>query len=82
MATLHWGVDFGSILKFDWYVGLGLAISGTTGTYYGYGSGGIGFGFANADGVVWHFSDNLALTVEYAYAPNVSAGGIGIQFKL
>ena len=82
MATLHWGVDFGSPWKFDWYIGLGLSISGTTGEYWNYGSGGIGFGFATADGVAWHFSNNLALILEFAYSPNVSTGGIGIQWKL
>ena len=83
MATLHWGVDFGSMLKFDWYIGMGLGISGTTGSYSGYtNTSGIGFGFASSDGAVWHFSNNFALIVDYAYTGYISAGGVGIQMKL
>ena len=77
MATLHWGVDFGSIWKFDWYIGAGLSISGTTGTYYNY--SGVGFGFATDDGVAWHFSDNLALIVDFTYTPYITSGGIGLK---
>ena len=51
MATLHWGVDLGSIWKFDWYVGLGVGISGSTGSYYTYlNNSSIGFGFASSTG--------------------------------
>ncbi len=83
MATLHWGVDFGAPWKFDWYIGAGLSISGTTGTYYtGLASGSVGFGFASADGVAWQFSNNLAIVAEYAYTPYMSAGGIGVKFSL
>ncbi len=84
-ATLHWSVDFGSPWKFDWYIGAGLSISGSTGSYwstYGLGTGAIGFGFASADGVAWHFSNNLALVVEYAYTPYLYAAGIGLKFAL
>jgi hypothetical protein len=81
LATLHWGVDLGSILKFDWYAGLGLGINGTTGTYWAW-PGGIGFGFASFDGIAWHFSDNLALVLEYAYNGYASMGGIGVELSL
>jgi hypothetical protein len=83
MATLHWGVDLGSIWKFDWYIGLGVGVSGSTGSYYSYlNSSGIGIGFASSDGVVWHFSNNFGLVVDYAYTGYVSAAGVGIQMKL
>ncbi|HET6487672.1 MAG TPA: hypothetical protein VFH83_14690 [Spirochaetia bacterium] len=85
MVTLHWGVDFGAPWKFDWYVGAGLSISGTTGTYYstlGLAQGAVGFGFASADGVAWHFSNNIALLAEYAYTPYVSTAGVGVKFAL
>jgi hypothetical protein len=80
MVTLHWGVDFGSIWKFDWYIGLGLGISGTTGTFYNY--SGVGFGFASSDGVAWHFSDSFALIFDYAYTYYMSSAGIGIKLAL
>jgi hypothetical protein len=80
-ATLHWGVDFGGALKFDWYIGLGLSISGSTGTYYS-GSGSIDFGLASFDGASWQFSKNLALVVEYGYTSHISAGGIGVKLSL
>ncbi len=79
VATLHWGVNFGGPWKFDWYVGLGLGISGSTGTYYG---SSIGFGFATFDGGSWQFSKNIALIVEYGYTQYMSAGGIGVKFSL
>jgi hypothetical protein len=83
MAALHWGVDLGGALKFDWYVGLGLAISGSTGTYYSWGSsGGLNFGPASFNGVTWQFSDNIGLIAEYAYAGYVSVGGVGVKFNL
>ena len=77
MATLHWGVDFGSLWKFDWYIGLGVGLSGTTGSYW---PGGTAFGFASADGVAWHFSNNLALVIEYCYTAYMYAGGIGLKY--
>ncbi len=80
-ATLHWGVDFGDPWKFDWYIGLGLSISGSTGTYY-VGSGTVGFGFATFDGVAWQFSKNLAVVVEYGYTPYMSAAGVGVKLSL
>jgi hypothetical protein len=80
MVTLHWGVDFGSIWKFDWYIGAGLAISGTTGTYWGY--NGVGFSFASSDGVAWQFSNNFALIFDYAYTWYMSSAGLGIKWAL
>jgi hypothetical protein len=83
MATLHWGVDFGAPWKFDWYIGAGLSISGTTSTYYTFGTNGaVQFGFASADGVAWHFSNNLALIVDYTYSYYISTAGIGIKLAL
>lgn len=81
LATLHWGVDFGSIWKFDWYIGLGLGISGSTGTYY-LGGTNIAFGFATFDGFAWQFSNNLALVLEYGWVGYVSAFGIGVRLNL
>jgi hypothetical protein len=80
MASLHWGVDFGSIWKFDWYIALGLGIYGSTGTYY-FGNA-VGFGFASFDGVAWHFADKIALLLDYGYVGYVGAFGIGIKLSL
>jgi hypothetical protein len=80
MVTLHWGVDFGGPWKFDWYIGAGLGISGSTGTYYNY--TGVGFGFASSDGVAWHFSNSFALIFDYAYTYYMSSAGIGIKVAL
>jgi hypothetical protein len=83
MASLHWGVDFGGPLKFDWWAGLGVGISGSTGTYYSYlSSGPIGIGFASFNGGAWQFSDNFALIAEYAYTGYVSVAGVGIKMNL
>jgi opacity protein-like surface antigen len=79
-ATLHWGIDLGAPWQFDWYIGLGLGISGSTGTYYSY--TGVGFGFASFDGVAWHFSKNLALVVEYGYTQYLSTAGVGVKLAL
>ncbi len=78
--TLHFGANFGGPWQFDWYVGLGLGISGTTGTYYTY--SGVGFGFATFDGLAWQFSKNFALVVEYGYTAYMSAAGIGVKMIL
>ena len=80
MVTLHWGVDFGGAAKFSAYIGAGLSISGTTGVYYSY--SGVGFGFASDNGIAWHFANNFALIVDYAYTPYISSGGIGIKWSL
>jgi hypothetical protein len=83
MVTLHWGVDFGAPWRFDWYVGAGLSISGTTSTYSSYYTGsGVQFGFASSDGVAWHFSKNLALIVDYTYTYYISTAGVGIKLAL
>jgi hypothetical protein len=83
MATLHWGVDLGGIWKFDWYVGVGLGISGTIGDYYYWpGEAAIRFGFASFDGVAWQFADNMAVIVDAGYAGYVGVYGIGLRFNL
>ncbi len=83
MVTLHWGTDFGSPWKFEWYLGLGLGIAGSTANYgyYSYGSG-VGFGFASADGVAWHFSENISLILDYAYSGYFSVYGVGVKLNL
>jgi hypothetical protein len=83
LATLHWGVDFGAPWKFDWYIGLGLGISGSSvsNAYLSYASG-IGFGFASFDGVAWHFSDNWSIITEAGYTGYIWVWGIGAQFSL
>jgi hypothetical protein len=82
-VTLHWGIDLGGALKFDWYLGLGLGITGTAGSYYtGYGSNSVGFGFATFDGVAWQFSKNIALIAEYGYTSYMSTAGVGVKFSL
>ncbi len=82
-SWVDWGVDFGSPWKFDWYIGAGLGISGSTGTYYKFlGGAGPWFGFATSDGVAWHFSDNFALIADYAYTGLVSVYGIGVKWNI
>jgi len=83
LVTLHWGIDAGGPLKFEWYLGLGLGISGSSTNYgyYPYGSG-VGFGFASADGVAWHFSENISAILDYSYFGYYSLFGIGLRFNL
>jgi hypothetical protein len=80
MVTLHWGVDFGGLAKFSVYIGLGAGVTGTTGTYLGYSA--VGFAFADAEGIEWHFSNNISLLFDYCYAGYVSAAGIGVKIAL
>jgi len=83
MATLHWGTDFGSGLKFEVYGALGLGVFGTTGDYYSFLSGhGPFLGFAGAGGVAWHFADNFALILDYSYVGLTSTAGVGIKVSL
>ena len=83
MITLHWGVDFGSPWKFEFYGGLGLGLYGTGGTYYSAFTGyGPFFGFASADGVAWHFSENVSLIVDYTYTGWVSVYGVGLKLNI
>ncbi len=79
LVSLHWGVDFGGPLKFDWYAGIGPSVSGSTGSYYP-----VPFTpwFASFNGIAWHFSDNFALIGEYAYTYYASIAGIGIKMNL
>ncbi len=83
LVTLHWGIDGGGPLKFEWYGGLGLGISGSTANYgyYSYGTG-TGFGFATADGLAWHFSENISLLLDYSYFGFYSLYGVGLKFNL
>jgi len=82
-VTLHWGVDFGGPLKFEWYAGLGLGVYGTTGSYYSYLIGaGPFFGFASSDGVAWHFSENVSLILDYSYTGWTSIYGVGVKLNL
>ncbi len=83
MATLHWGTDFGSGLKFELYGALGLGVFGTTGDYYTFLTGhGPFLGFAGAGGVAWHFADNFALILDYSYVGLTSMAGIGVKVNL
>ena len=79
MATLHWGVDFGKPWKFDFYVGAGVGVYGTTGDYY---DNGIHVGFASYNGVSWQFSDKIALLSEGGYIGYSGVWGLGAKFKL
>ncbi|HVP18332.1 MAG TPA: hypothetical protein VMU36_04995, partial [Spirochaetia bacterium] len=81
MATLHWGTDFGSGLKFEFYGALGLGLYGTTGTYYSF-TGGPFIGFAGALGAAWHFADNFALILDYAYVGWTGVYGIGLKVNI
>lgn len=82
MVTLHWGVDFGSPWRFDWYIGLGLGFYGTTGSYYSFGGNGPFIGFASSDGLAWHFADNFSLILDYSYVGWTSVYGIGLRVDL
>ncbi len=82
MASLHWGMDFGGPWKFDWYVGAGLGISGASYEYLGFIGNGPYFSFASFDGVAWHFTNNLALILDYAYVGIASVYGIGLEWSL
>lgn len=83
MATLHWGIDVGNPWKFEFYIGLGAGIWGTTGTYYTAFSGaGPFFGFASADGVAWHVSENISIIIDYAYTGWVSVYGVGVKLNI
>jgi hypothetical protein len=81
MATLHLGTDFGGIWKFEWYIGLGLGLYGSTSTYSGWWSPPFGIGFGTVDGVAWRMTDNLSIIVDYAYI-GTSSYGIGVELKL
>lgn len=81
MITLHWGVDFNGLLKFELYAGLGLGLYGTTGTYYSF-AGGPFFGFASSDGVAWHFADNFSLILDYSYVGWTSVYGVGLKLNI
>lgn len=82
MVTLHWGIDGGSGLKFDFYGGLGLGLYGTGGTYYAFTGYGPFFGFAGAGGVAWHFADNFALILDSAYVGWTGTYGLGLEVSL
>ena len=82
MVTLHWGVDFGSLLKFEWYIGLGIGVFGTTGTYYSFVGNGPFLGFASSDGLAWHFADNFSLIIDYSYVGWTSVYGIGLKVNM
>jgi|GEM_PF-1674473 len=82
MVTLHWGIDGGSALKFDFYGGLGLGLYGTGGTYYAFTGYGPFFGFAGAGGVAWHFADNFALILDSAYVGWTGTYGLGLEVSL
>ena len=81
LASLHLCADWGSIWKFDWYIGLGLGISGSTGTFY-IGQNPIFLSFASADGVAWMFSNNIGLLLDYLYIGNLSSFGVGVKIAL
>jgi hypothetical protein len=80
MFSVHIGMkDF----PIEWYSAVGLGIYGYGGDYYSYYvNPGISFGFASFDGMMWHFSDAMALIVEYGYIGWASVWGIGVELKL
>ncbi len=85
MASLHWGMDFGAPWKFDTYGGLGVGISGSTGSYYSaayLGGLPIGIGPASFQGVAWHFADNFAIILDTAWTYYQWVSGIGIEMNL
>ena len=81
MITLHWGIDLGGPLKFDWWGGVGLGLYGTTGTYT-FSSAGPFFGFAGTGGVSWQFSQNFALILDSEYVGWTGIYGVGIKSNL
>jgi hypothetical protein len=83
LPTLNFGVDFGSIWKFEWAVGLGLGVTFDT---WG-GTAPFGIGIAQTARWFWWFSNNLALTVDEGYINAFGWGswyfyGLGITLKL
>lgn len=81
LVSLHWGVDFGSPWKFDWYAALGLGIYGGPYQSFFFGNS-VGFGFASYEGVIWELSNNLGVMLEYGYIGWTSVYGIGVTLKL
>jgi hypothetical protein len=84
LVALHWGVDWGKPWHFDWYGSVGLGIYG--GSYQNafafLGFPAVGFGFASYEAVVWMFSTNIGLMIEYGYIGWTSVGGVGVVLKL
>ena len=80
LATLHKGFNFGENLEFDFTVGLGLGLYGYSYGYLGYDySEPIKMGFASFDSISWKMSENLWLTLEYAYVGRGSVYGVGVR---
>ena len=82
LVTLHWGTDFGKLLKFELYGAVGLGLYGTGGTRYSFTGYGPFLGFAGAGGVAWHFADNLSLILDSAYVGWTGVFGIGLKVDL
>jgi hypothetical protein len=80
LVSLHTGLNFGKSLEFDVYLGLGLGLYGTTGTYHTWNP--INFGFASFDGIAWKLSDKLFLLGEYGYVGSTSIAGVGVKMNL
>jgi hypothetical protein len=83
LATLNIGFDFGSIWKFESFVGIGLGVLLDT-----WGSSSpFGIGLAQNFGWTWWFSKNIGLTAEQGYIDAFLWGswyyyGLGVTFKL
>lgn len=80
LVSLHTGLNFGKSLEFDVYIGLGLGLYGTTGTYHSWNL--INFGFAAFSGIAWKLSDKLFLLGEYGNVGSTSIAGIGVKMNL
>jgi len=82
LVTLHWSIDGGGLAKFEFYVGLGLGLYGTGGTYYTFTGYGPFFGFAGNGGVAWHFANNFALILDSAFVGWTGTVGIGLKVSI
>jgi hypothetical protein len=82
--TFDTGFDFGSILKFEWRLGIGLGVAFDLGGYY---TSPFGIGIAQYFSWTWWFSNNFGLTAQELagstfFGPGLYAYGVGIELKL
>jgi len=83
LATLHKGIYLGDNLEFDLTIGLGLGLYGYSYGYLGYDyTEPIKIGFASFDSISWKMSENMWLTLEYAYVGRGSVYGVGVRMVM
>jgi hypothetical protein len=82
LATLHWGLDFGPLARFELYFGLGAGVFGNYWEPFN-------IGISECSGVNWFLTDNLTLVLEGNYLNGFASDnswfsylGAGVQIKL